>query len=109
MQYKINYNVVENKTKKAYNENSFKTLMINVRGGFMGDNHRSEKTSKTAYVIGSIALTAAAFVVVPKVMEWSASKLYNQKVKQKLKDEDDWGPEIVKTDSLKKEKENAEL
>lgn len=42
-------------------------------------------------------------------MEWGASKLYNQKVKQKPKDEDDWGPEIVKTDSLKKEKENAEL
>ena len=43
------------------------------------------------------------------LMEWGASKLYNQKVKQKPKDEDDWGPEIVKTDSLKKEKENAEL
>lgn len=83
--------------------------MINVRGGFMGDNHRNEKKSKTTYVVGSIVLTAAAFVVVPKVMEWSASKLYNQKVKQKPKDEDDWGPEIVKTDSLKKEKENAEL
>ena len=75
----------------------------------MGDNHRSEKKSKTTYVVGSIVLTAAAFVVVSKVMDWGASNLYNQKVKQKPKDEDDWGPEIVKTDSLKKEKENAEL
>ena len=83
--------------------------MINVRGGFMGDNHRSEKKSKATYVVGSIVLTAAAFVVVSKVMEWGASKLYNQKVKQKPKDEDDWGPEIVKTKKKKKEKENAEL
>ena len=103
MQYKINYNVVENKTKKAYNKNSFKTLMINVRGGFMGDNHRSEKKSKTTYVIGSIVLTAAAFVVVPKVMEWGATKLFDQKIKKKSKAEDDRNQKAVeKTDSVEK-------
>ena len=69
--------------------------MINVRGGFMGDNHRSEKKSKTTYVVGSIVLTAAAFVVVPKVMEWGATKVFDQKIKKKSKAEDDWYWETV--------------
>ncbi len=61
----------------------------------MGDNHRSEKKSKTTYVVGSIVLTAAAFVVVPKVMEWGATKVFDQKIKKKSKAEDDWDLETV--------------
>ena len=61
----------------------------------MGDNHRSEKKSKTTYVVGSIVLTAAAFVVVPKVMEWGATKVFDQKIKKKSKEEDYWYLETV--------------
>lgn len=95
-----------------YNENKSKVLkmrILDARGGFMGENLKNEKKSKATYVIGSIALTAAAFVVVPKVMEWGATKLYASKERQKPEYEDDWGPEIVRTDSLKKEKKNEKL
>lgn len=70
----------------------------------MREKHSNEKKKTMTYIIGSIALTAAAFVVVPKAMEWGAARLYSQKIKQKLKEEDDWEPEIVKTESLKKER-----
>ena len=49
------------------------------------------------YLLGSAALLAISSTILPKLISDAVDSSYKEKVKEKLeKEEDDWGPEIVK-------------
>lgn len=65
------------------------------------DKNRKKKGS-VIYVLGSVGLTVVAFAMIPKVIEWGATKLCNDDQNKILDDDsDDWGPEIVRKTSAK--------
>lgn len=69
----------------------------------MKNGKRGVKKNKFWYILGSIAVTVGAMIVLPKIIEKGAKLFYeNRKTKNDL-EEDNWGPEIVKTSELKKE------
>ena len=59
-----------------------------------------EMTQKRSayYVVGSLALAAGAVVVVPKMIDYLSNKFY--KAPTQTTDDDDWGPEIVKKETV---------
>ncbi len=67
---------------------------------------KEKKKNIGLYVVGSLALAVGAMVVMPKVIDYVADQLDNN-VKQK--DDDDWGPEIVRREKPAKEDEDGEL
>ncbi len=69
----------------------------------MKNEKRKVKKNKFWYVFGSVAVTVGAMFVLPKMIEKGAKFFYeNRKTRNGLED-DDWGPEIVKTSEIKKE------
>ena len=65
----------------------------------MGRKKQGKRIS-VIYVVGSLALAASAMVIIPKVVDQLADR-FNYDVKPK--DDDDWGPEIVRRENPKKE------
>lgn len=67
-------------------------------------NMRQEKKRKKSSVwhfIGGIAFVASMCVIMPKVIGKSSDNLYRRKHSPvKPQDEEDWGPEIVKKNTL---------
>ena len=69
----------------------------------MKNEKREFKKNKFWYLLGSVAVTVEAMLVLPKIIEKGAKFFYeSRKITNGLED-DDWGPEIVKTSELKKE------
>lgn len=69
----------------------------------MKNEKREFKKNKFWYLLGSVAVTVGAMLVLPKIIEKGAKFFYeSRKITNGLED-DDWGPEIVKTSELKKE------
>ena len=64
------------------------------------------KRNTVLYVMGSLALAAGAMVIAPKVVDYMADRFNND---VKPKDDDDWGPEIVRREKPKKEDSDGEL
>lgn len=59
-----------------------------------------EKTTNTwVFVIESIALTIAGFMIIPPILEKCANKAYKASLKKERIDFDDMGPEIVEKKS----------
>ena len=59
---------------------------------------------KIIYVTGSIAAAAIALLLLPKVISAASAFAYKKLPRTRDEpDDDDWGPEIVKTSTLKKE------
>ena len=54
------------------------------------------KLGIVAYIIGSIVLAAGAMVIMPKVIDFLSEKMTPNSTPKK--DDNDWGPEIVKKD-----------
>lgn len=69
----------------------------------MSDYTKPEKIKrigkKVGYAIGSVALFAAACVVVPVVLSTATGMLYKATA-PKVKDDDDWGPVIEKKEKV---------
>lgn len=66
---------------------------------------QTKKNSNAAlFILGSIAVATGAFLIIPKVIESGSDYIYKQnEAKKGLADDDDWGPEIVKTSELEVE------
>lgn len=56
---------------------------------------KKKKMNKGLYIVGSLAVAAGAVIVMPKVIEYLSDKMYTPSAPDK-KDDDDWGPEIVR-------------
>lgn len=76
----------------------------------MKKEHEDKKMNIIWYILGSIALAVAALIALPKIIDLGSDYLYNRKGQSKINyDEDDWGPEIVKTSELARENKDGEL
>lgn len=72
---------------------------------------KKAKKRTVYYVVGSLALAAAAVVAIPKVIDYLSVKFYNPTSTQTT-DDDDWGPEIIKRETVTpadEEDSNGEL
>ena len=65
----------------------------------MKKNNKS-KRSKLCCFIGGVAFTGGMLILMPKIIELGSNYFYNVKPKTKIENNDDWGPEIVKTNIL---------
>ena len=75
----------------------------------MKRNQRSKKRRSIGYVFGGIAVAAGMCVVMPKLIEKGSDCLYSKNQHSvKPQEEDDWGPEIVKKDTVE-EREDGEV
>ena len=65
-----------------------------------------KKKQKIIYAAGSIAAAIGAIILLPKLIARVSAYAY-RKLPRTLKepDEDEWGPEIVKTSTLKRRNE----
>lgn len=70
------------------------------------DRKRQKHIKNMFYVVGSLALAAGAMLIVPKAIDYMADQFNNH---VKPQDDDDWGPEIVRKENLKKEDSDGEL
>ena len=68
---------------------------------------KSKVKSVLYYIVGSIALCAVAFIVIPKVVPYISGAINKKmaKINNANKSEDDWGPVIVKKSSEKSDEE----
>lgn len=48
------------------------------------------------YVLGGLILFGIACFVIPKVTKKITNKMYKNSIKKKNKEDDDWGPKLVK-------------
>lgn len=55
-----------------------------------------KKQNIALWVIGSVALTAIGFLVIPKLIKKYGDKIYKSSLKNEEIDFDEMGPEIVK-------------
>ena len=56
-----------------------------------------KKENKALYILGSIAIGVGVAIVVPKLIDYVSSYLYEKQPRNiENHDDDDWGPEIVK-------------
>ena len=69
---------------------------------------KRKKKHTGLYIVGSLALAAGVMVVAPKVIEFVADQFDNTPP-QDPKDDDDWGPEIVRREKPVKEEKDGEL
>ena len=72
------------------------------------DNKKKKKNSNArvaGYIVGSMALTAGAAVVIPKLMEKLSRKLYDAEIKKPVID--DYEPMIVKREKTAEEHKEA--
>lgn len=93
----------------VYNKNA-KITVTNYRSSLRKDMVKVMKNEKIAvkknkfwYVFGSAAVTVGAMLVLPKIIEKGARFFYESRKTRNGLENDDWGPEIVKTSELKKE------
>ena len=68
----------------------------------------NKKKRTGLYFIGGCVLAAGAMMIAPKVIEFVADQFDNAPP-QETKNDDDWGPEIVRREKPMKEKENGEF
>ena len=59
------------------------------------------------YLIGSLALAAGSMMVMPRIINYIASQLDDTSYTER--EDDDWGPVIVKKEQSTKEAEHGEL
>ena len=52
--------------------------------------------NKSLYIIGSIVLTVGSVIVIPKFIDFASSFIYEKQPRGTVKQDDEWGPEIVK-------------
>lgn len=57
---------------------------------------KKAKMNVVAKIIGSIVLAVGSMVIMPKVIDFLSEKMTPDSIPKK--DDDDWGPEIVKKD-----------
>lgn len=60
-----------------------------------------KKKGKFKRILGNLVFTTFIIYLMPKIIEKGESYLYSKKKMQIEPLDDDWGPEIVKTSSLK--------
>ena len=65
----------------------------------MEGNKKRKVKSKVGYVVGSIALFAAACVAIPVALTIATGALYKVTAPE-FKDDDDWGPVIEKKEKV---------
>lgn len=88
--------------------------MNKIKGGFRQEHKPSDSKKKkknsnarvAGYIVGSMALTAGAAVVIPKLMEKLSRKLYDAEIKKPVID-DDYEPMIVKREKTAEEHKEA--
>lgn len=84
------------------------------RGGFWQEHKPSDSKKKkknsnarvAGYIVGSMALTAGAAVVIPKLMGKLSRKLYDAEIKKTVID-DNYEPMIVKREKTAEEHKEA--
>ncbi|MBV1819902.1 hypothetical protein HF847_00410 [Clostridium cochlearium] len=70
---------------------------------------KKKRKKKTGwYILGSLVIATGAFVVMPKIIDFWSNKMYAQKPVSNA-DDDDWGPEIVRKESVEESESDGEL
>lgn len=78
--------------EKLWNEGKVRDVKCSQKG---------KKRRSIGYVFGGIAVAAGMCVVMPKLIEKGSDCLYSKNQHSvKPQEEDDWGPEIVKKDTV---------
>lgn len=65
----------------------------------MNNQKEKEKMKKICWIVGSIALTAVGFSVVPKLIDKYGNKMYKKTITDTEKTINDMAPEIVKKET----------
>ncbi len=65
----------------------------------MNNLKEKEKMKKICWIVGSIALTAVGFSVVPKLIDKYGNKMYKKTITDTEKIINDMAPEIVKKET----------
>jgi len=65
----------------------------------MNNQKEKEKTKKICWIVGSIALTAVGFSVIPKLIDKYGNKMYKKTITDTEITINDMAPEIVKKET----------
>lgn len=61
---------------------------------------KEKKKNRVLWVVGSIALTAAGFIIIPPIIDKVGTKIYKLSVQNEEIDIENLGPEIVKKSEM---------
>lgn len=65
----------------------------------MNNQKKKEKAKKICWIVGSIALTAVGFSVVPRLIDKYGNKMYKKSITDTEININDMAPEIVKKET----------
>lgn len=68
---------------------------------------KKKKRKVGLYIAGSVVLTACAMIVMPKIINCLSDQIYRPE-QIPVRDDDDWGPEIVKREKSTDEAEDRQ-
>ena len=89
----------------AYVDGSFneKAGLYGFGGFILYKKEKDGKKRRTLWIVGSIALTAVGFIVIPPLLNKVGSKVYQNSIHAEEIDIDTMGPEIVKKEETEEE------